>query len=187
MLHAACDFCWAWRHRDIIGIVFAASFCEFTTGDFPPFSRCLPSLSASPFSYPVPPQNFPLLDKFETCSVSRIDSSQIIEEKKGSEEISDENIQAVEDSVDDFPSGSGDSADGLQEGIPEDLSNRVKASEDRRVMRGDPTHPKNMRDGGAVLGNGSSVIKILALISVIAILVQLYARRRKSKQAEKSV
>lgn len=156
-------------------------------GDFLPFPYISVCSQLLLFSYPVPPQNFPLLDKFETCSVSRIDSSQNIEEKKGSEEIPDENIQAVEDSVDDFPSGSGDSADGLQEGIPEDLSNRVKAAEDRRVMRGDPTHPKNMRDGGAVLGNGSSVIKILALISVIAILVQLYTRRRKSKQAEKSV
>ena len=130
-------------------------------------------------------EKFPLLDKFLTCSVSMIDSQQTDEEEKASETFPDENIQAVEDLLDDFPEGG--SADNLQGEMPEDYSNPMKTGEDRRVFRGDRTHPRNMKDGGAKLVNSFSVTTILALIIVVVILAQLFARRKKSKQAEKSV
>ncbi|KAL3809446.1 hypothetical protein ACHAXA_007788 [Cyclostephanos tholiformis] len=149
----------------------------YSYGDMPPWGN-------GPQQGPIRNQgssyvekNFPLLDKFLTCTVSRVDSSQDVQE-----EIPNENIQAMEDSVGDFPAGSGDSADDLQGGTPDDNSNVMKMVEDRRAIRGDQTHAKNNKDG-----NSSSVIKILALIFVVGMLVQLIARRNKSKHAEKSV
>jgi hypothetical protein len=128
-----------------------------------------------------------LLDKFLTCTVSRMDSQQKDEEEEASDKFPDENIQAVEDSVHDVPEGGGDSADNLQGEMPEDYSNPMKTVEDRRVLRGDRTHPRDMNDGGAKPVNSFSVTTMLALIIVVVILAQLFARRKKSKQAEKNV
>jgi hypothetical protein len=132
-------------------------------------------------------ENFPLLDKFLMCTVSKMDSQQMDKKEEASEKIPDENIQAVEDSVDDFPKGGGDSVDNLQGEMPEDYSNPMKTVEDLRALRGDQSHPKNMKDGGAKPMNSFSVTTILALIVIVVILVQLFARRKKSKHAEKSV
>jgi hypothetical protein len=128
-----------------------------------------------------------MLDKFLTCTVSRLDSLQEDKEKRASEVIPDEHIQAVEDSVDDFPEGGGDSASNLQGEMPEDYSNPMKTVKDGRIMRGDQNHPKNMNDGGAKPVNSFSVITILALTIVVLILARLFARRKMIKQAEKSV
>lgn len=132
-------------------------------------------------------ENFPLLDKFLMCTVSKMDSQQMDKKEEASEKIPDENIQAVEDSVDDFPKGGGDSVDNLQGEMPEDYSNPMKTVEDLRALRGDQSHPKNMKDGGAKPMNSFSVTTILALIVIVVILVQLFARRKKGKHAEKSV
>ena len=121
------------------------------------------------------------------CTVSKMDSQQMDKKEEASEKIPDENIQAVEDSVDDFPKGGGDSVDNLQGEMPEDYSNPMKTVEDLRALRGDQSHPKNMKDGGAKPMNSVSVTTILALIVIVVILVQLFARRKKSKHAEKSV
>jgi peptidyl-prolyl cis-trans isomerase A (cyclophilin A) len=125
-------------------------------------------------------QNFPLLDKFLTCTVGKMDNSQVVEADKSSEEIPDENVQAIEDAAGDFPDG--EPTDYLQGETPDDNSNVMKMMKHRRTIRGDQAQAKSITNG-----SNFSVIKILGLIIVVVILLQLVARRRKSKHAEKRV
>ena len=116
-------------------------------------------------------ENFPLLDKFETCTVSKMDPSLNVGQKVAEADFPDENIQAEDELTDDVD---GENVDPNMSG--KDTTYPIGAEKDRRAMRGS--------SNGKVSSSSLSFVKILALSLVVAIFVVKLCRRRKRVHSE---
>mmetsp|Transcript_3459 Transcript_3459/g.6327 ORF Transcript_3459/g.6327 Transcript_3459/m.6327 type:complete len:386 (+) Transcript_3459:110-1267(+) len=110
-------------------------------------------------------ENFSLLDKFETCTLKRMESS-----LDGSGMVGDHD--AVTGTVEDHSAMRGGEV-------------KARATKEKRALRSFPQ--KN--NGDATVADKQSPLfgKIIIIVVVLVTLSQLLARRKKNKQAEKSV
>lgn len=110
-------------------------------------------------------EDFSLLDKFETCTIERMDSL-----LDGSGKVGDHD--AVTGTVEDRSAMRGGGV-------------KARATKEKHALRSFPQ--KN--NGDAAVADKQSPLfgKIIIIVVVLVILSQLLARRKKNKQAEKSV
>jgi hypothetical protein len=112
-------------------------------------------------------ENFPLLDKFETCTVSKMNQSLKGGKTVVKEEFPDENIQAEDELTDDNVDGGNVDS----KGMPGKDTYLIGAEKDRRAMRGS--------SNGEVSSTSLSLVKILAVSLVVAIFVIKFRRRKR--------
>lgn len=124
-------------------------------------------------------ENFPLLDQFHTCTVSKMEASQeVVEEKEGSEVSPYKSIQAAAESTDSVEAGGEDLVDELpRDGVEEEHSDPISKVKDRRAIRGG-------MNGDDLSPNSFSFVKIFALISVLVIFTHKLAQRKKRIHSE---
>jgi cyclophilin family peptidyl-prolyl cis-trans isomerase len=113
-------------------------------------------------------ENFPLLDKFETCTVSKMNPSPEGGKTVMKEEFPDvNNIQAEDELTDDNVDGGNVDS----KSMPEKDTYPIGKEKDRRAMRGS--------SNGKLPSTSLSFVKILALSLVVAIFVVKFRRRKR--------
>jgi peptidyl-prolyl cis-trans isomerase A (cyclophilin A) len=112
-------------------------------------------------------ENFPLLDKFETCTVSKMNPSPEDGKTVMKEEFPDVNIQAEDELTDDNVDGGNVDS----KSMPGKDTYPIGAEKDRRTMRGS--------SNGKLPSTSLSFVKILALSLVVAIFVVKFRRRKR--------
>ena len=112
-------------------------------------------------------ENFPLLDKFETCTVSKMNPSLEGGKTVMKEEFLDVNIQAEDELTDDNVDGGNVDS----KSMPGKDTHPIGKKKDRRAMRGS--------SNGKLPSTSLSFVKILALSLVVAIFVVKFRRRKR--------